>query len=157
MRGKPIEAATAAASISGAAGLILGSRRRHEHGFLAALTGVSLALLGVSLAMAGLFPLPNPLHYGFGLTAAGLLTPALGALTLLRRNVAGAVPWLLMPAFGAGIVLLAINLGACALVSASNAGLWLRALAFHPHRPSLLEDHPSPGRARATRSAGTRC
>jgi hypothetical membrane protein len=120
--------ATSAAALAGAGGLVVGLRQLGSGVFLSILTGSSLALLGVSLAMSGLFPLPDPLHYGFGLSAAGLLTPLFGALALRRRG--GAVAWVLSVAFVAGVLLLAINLGAGGLVSASNVGLWLRALAL---------------------------
>jgi hypothetical protein len=120
--------ATSVAALAGAAGLVVGLRQLGSGVFLSVLTGASLALLGVSTAMSGLFPLPGPLHYGFGLTAAGLLTPLFGALALRPRG--GAVRWVLLLAFVAGVALLAINLGAGGLVSASNTGLWLRALAL---------------------------
>jgi hypothetical membrane protein len=47
-------------------------------------TGLSLLLASVGLAMGGVFPLPNPLHYGFGLATFGALTPLLGAMALWR-------------------------------------------------------------------------
>ncbi len=121
---------TAVSAIAGAIDLIFGLQRLGSGGFLAVLTGVSMALLGLAMAMAGLFPLPNPLHYGFGLTMAGLFTPLLGALALRRVGNIAAFRWFLFVAFVAGPILLAINLGAGAVMTTSHAGLWLRALAL---------------------------
>jgi hypothetical protein len=41
-----------------------------------------MMLFGIAMTMSGLFPLPNPLHYGFGLFPAGLLAPLFGAMAL---------------------------------------------------------------------------
>ncbi|CAH2602178.1 Cytochrome c-type biogenesis protein DsbD, protein-disulfide reductase [Rhodovastum atsumiense] len=46
--------------------------------------GASVLLASIALAMAGLFPLPSPLHHGFGLTTAAVLTPLFGAAALWR-------------------------------------------------------------------------
>lgn len=46
--------------------------------------GVTLLLASLGVTMAGLFPLPNRLHYGFGLTTAAVLTPLLGAASMWR-------------------------------------------------------------------------
>ena len=121
--------ATAVATIAGGFGLALGLRQLGAGALLAVMTGGSMALLGISLAMAGLFLLPSPLHHGFGLTLAGLLTPLLGALAWRRIGGAGAFPGVLMLAFIACMALLAINLGAGGLIARTNAGLWPRALA----------------------------
>lgn len=91
-----------AASLSaeaGATGLMLGLGQLGAGDLLSLLTGFLLALLGISMGMAGLLPLSSPLHYVFGLTMAGPLTPLLGALAL--RHVAGiaACRWLLILAF----------------------------------------------------------
>jgi len=76
--------ATAAAGMLAAAGLFHGLRRTRGGIVLAGATAAALLLASAGIAMAGLFPLPSPFHYGFGLTTAGILVPAFGAFALLR-------------------------------------------------------------------------
>ena len=84
--------ATALAGLlaGGALLVIAGARRGAAWAFCA---GATVLLSSVGLAMAGLFPLPSPLHYGFGLTTAAILTPLFGAASLRRmgRRSAAAV------------------------------------------------------------------
>jgi hypothetical protein len=54
---------------------------------IASLAGLGLALFGIAMTMSGVFPLLNPLHYGFGLMLAGILAPFFGALAF--RNGGG--------------------------------------------------------------------
>jgi hypothetical membrane protein len=120
---------TAIAAAAGAAGLFLGLRRLRTGILLSLLTSVSLGLFAVSMAMAGLFPLPNPLHHGFNLVLAGVLTPFFGVLALGREKGTGLVRGVLVMAFLAGTALLIVNLGAGGIVTGANAGLWLRVMA----------------------------
>lgn len=46
--------------------------------------GVTILLASVGVMMAGIFPLPDPRHYGFGLTTAAALTPVFGAVSMWR-------------------------------------------------------------------------
>jgi hypothetical membrane protein len=54
------------------------------HSLWDVLAGVSFLLASTGLAMAGLFPFPDQLHFGFGLTIAAALTPLFGALSVWR-------------------------------------------------------------------------
>jgi hypothetical membrane protein len=73
--------ATAVAGVLAAVALVIapGSGRGSAWNICA---GTTILLASVGLAMAGLFPLPNPLHYGFGLTTVAILTPVFGAVSL---------------------------------------------------------------------------
>lgn len=110
----------------GAAGLFVGLRQIGAHAVLALLTAVSLGSVAFAMTMAGLFPLPDPLHYGFNVLLAGGLTPLLGALAV----GAGRARFVLLAAFTA---LIAINAVASAVDDAmtpANVGLWVRGLAL---------------------------
>jgi hypothetical protein len=114
-------------AILAGAGLVLGLRALGGNLILAALAGLSLALFGVAMTMSGLFPLPNPLHYAFGLYPAGLLAPLFGALAF--KNGGGArivvfVGFLLCLALA-----LCRILGANTLVTVENEGAFSRALS----------------------------
>jgi hypothetical membrane protein len=91
--------------------------------------GISLLLASMGLAMAGIFPLPNPLHYGFGLTLAALATPLLGASALwqsgrrvsARYLLAGLIVTVSLIAIAAppllpGLMMLATTAGLCRAV-----------------------------------------
>ena len=76
---------TGLVGIVGAIGIAAGFqtlRRTTVVALSGGLAGLTLLIASAGLAMAGIFPLPNPLHYGFGLAALGALTPLLGALAL---------------------------------------------------------------------------
>ena len=77
--------ATAAAGLLAAGALVVapGTGRGSVWNVCA---GATILLSSLGLAMAGLFPLPNPLHYGFGLTTAAILTPLFGAASLRRSG-----------------------------------------------------------------------
>src|SRR5262249_50424166 len=96
---------------------------------LSLLTGASLGLFAVSVAMSGLFPLPNPLHHGFNLVLAGLLTPLFGSLALGNRSRTRMARRIVLAGFATSVVLLAINLGLGGVATARNIGLWLRTLS----------------------------
>lgn len=104
---------------------------RKAMGFLAALC---LGLFGVSMVMGGMFPMPNPLHGGFGLGFALAPAPLFMGLALrgesswagLRRFL-----WVSTALMGAT---LAVMMGVGHLVTRQNVGLWQRinALAMFP-------------------------
>ncbi len=75
--------ATAIAGLLGAAG-IMTCRTASGVSLWRVCLSVTLVLGSAGLAMAGIFPLPSPLHYGFGLTAAAALTPLFGAAAMWR-------------------------------------------------------------------------
>jgi hypothetical protein len=83
--------ATAAAGMLTAAFLIFGQYASQGSTWRVC-AGISVLLASVGLMTAGLIPLPNQLHYAFGLTMAGILTPGFGALFLMssgERRAAG--------------------------------------------------------------------
>jgi len=82
--------------------------------------------------MGGLFPMPNPLHGGFGLGFAMVLAPLFLALALGGRG--GALTVLLLGSFAFMIATMAVMMGVGHLVTRANVGLWqrLNALAMFP-------------------------
>ena len=119
--------ATGACAIAGGCGLFVGLRKLGGNIVLAALAGVGMALFGVAMTMSGLFPLPNPLHYGFGLFPAGLLAPLFGALALKGAN---GVRLITLAAFALSAVLVALMFGVGGVVTQSNLGYFSRAVAL---------------------------
>jgi hypothetical membrane protein len=101
---------------------------------LSILAGVCVGLFGVGMLMGGVFPMPNPLHGGFGLAFAIVPAPAFMAMALLGvPGFAGlrAVLWIGTVAM---ITTLAIMMGVGHLVTRANVGVWQRinALAMFP-------------------------
>lgn len=119
--------ATGVAAILGGLGLFAGLRRLGGNVVIAALAGLGLALFGIAMTMSGVFPLPNPLHYGFGLMLAGILAPFFGALAFKNG---GAARWIVLCGFVASLVIVALSLGIGGIVSETNVGLFARALAL---------------------------
>lgn len=119
--------ATGVAAILGGAGLFVGLRRVGGNTVLAAMAGLALALFGVAMTMSGVFPLPNPLHYGFGLMLAGLFAPLFGALAF---KDGGSSRWIVLGGFVASLVVVTLSLGIGGIASEANAGLFSRALAL---------------------------
>ncbi|MDZ4692079.1 DUF998 domain-containing protein [Terricaulis sp.] len=114
-------------AIAGGVGLSLGLRKLGGNAILAALAGLGMILFGIAMTMSGLFPLPDPLHYGFGLFPAGLLAPLFGALAL---KDGGGVRWIVLAAFAASAVLVALMFGVGGVVTESNLGYFSRAVAL---------------------------
>lgn len=115
------------AAVLAGLGLVLGLRALGGNVVLAALAGLSLALFGIAMTMSGLFPLPNPLHYGFGLYPVGLLTPLFGALAFKNGGVARLI---VFGGFGLCLALaLCRVLGANSVVTVENEGAFSRALS----------------------------
>lgn len=110
----------------GAGGLLLGLRKLGVHWGLAALTGLSLALPAFAMAMAGLFPLPNPLHYGFNVLLAAAFTPVLGAIAVGP----GRARAVLLAALALMIAMNAVTISVDGAMTAANVGLWVRGLAL---------------------------
>lgn len=128
------------AGIVAAGALFVRLRQAARGPWLLVATTLSFDLFCVSLVMAGLFPLPSDLHYGFGTSMAGLLTPLLAALVAWRAGLGRNTIVSLAVAF-AGVAALAAHVvtgqkagdlgvtfvAVAALVFASIAGLCRRA------------------------------
>lgn len=119
--------ATGVCAVLGGIGLSLGLRTLGGNIVLAALAGLGMILFGVAMTMSGLFPLPDPLHYGFGLFPAGLLAPLFGALALKNG---GATRWIVLASFVFSAVVVALMFGVGGVVSESNLGWFSRAVAL---------------------------
>lgn len=109
------------------AGLFVGLRAVGGNLILSALTALSFVCFGIAMIMAGVFALPNPLHYGFNIILAGLFTPLLGALAF---KGGGAARWIVFAGFLAGFGALAINAGVGGIATRENFGWIARAHGF---------------------------
>ena len=114
-------AALAAAWLLPAALERLGAARRWS-----VLAAVALGLWGAAMVMGGLFPMPNPLHGGFGLGLAGPLVPLFLLLALRPVANSGAFRLFLALVFVASVVMLAIMFQVGNLVTRANVGLLQR-------------------------------
>ncbi|MEQ1817748.1 MAG: DUF998 domain-containing protein [Terricaulis sp.] len=119
--------ATGIAALMSGLGLFAGLRHLQANIVLAALAGLGLSLFGVAMTMSGVFPLPNPLHYGFGLTLAGILTPLFGGLAF---KDGGAARWIVLFGFVVSIVLVVLSLGIGGFASDANIGIFVRAISI---------------------------
>jgi hypothetical membrane protein len=119
--------ATGACSIAGGLGLFLGLRQIGGNLVLAMLASLGMLLFGLAMSMSGFFPLPDPLHYGFGLFPAGLLAPLFGALALKDAPVTRSV---IMASFAASAALVALMLGLGGFVTETNLGYFSRGVAL---------------------------
>ena len=122
--------AVGSAAALGAVGLFLGLRVIGANIVLTALTGATMLVAGGVMVMAGLFPLPDPLHYGFNLLPVGMLTPLFGALALGAAKDAGRERAIIFAGFVA-IVSIVIATGSIkGLASRETVGLWSRGLGL---------------------------
>ena len=113
----------------GTLGLYSGLHQLGANRVLAGLTALSMSCVGFSMAMAGIFPLPDPLHYGFNLILVGFLTPVLGAFAL--RGVSGTSRAQIVIIAGfAGLAAIYAVMLTSGLLTPSNQGLWVRAVAL---------------------------
>jgi hypothetical protein len=110
--------------------LFLGLTKLGAHWALAAATGVSLAMSGAAMAMAGLFPLPDPLHYGFNLLIGGVLTPLFGAFALAAVRDAAQVRAVLFGAFAAIVGLRLVVSLVPGMADATTVGFWVRGFGL---------------------------
>lgn len=113
-------------------GIFGAARRVGGRSLMSALAATCIALFGVAMMMGGLFPMPNPLHGGFGLGFAMVLAPLFLALALGGRG--GALTVLLLGSFAFMIATMAVMMGVGHIVTRANVGLWqrLNALAMFP-------------------------
>lgn len=93
-----------------------------------ALAGAALAAWGAGMIFGGLFPMPNPLHNGFGLVMGVTLLPPL-LLVALRGRAGRGFALFLVAWFVATAAMLAVMFGVGSLVTRANVGLWQRGLA----------------------------
>lgn len=107
-------------------GLFSGLRGVGANTALAALAGLSVSILGFAIAMSGFFPLPNPLHYAFGLYPIALLAPLFAALAY---KGGGAARWLALIAFAVCALIFAAA-GPAGMASEDNVGLFTRAISM---------------------------
>ncbi|MBP6012465.1 MAG: DUF998 domain-containing protein [Alphaproteobacteria bacterium] len=118
---------TGACAVAGGVGIFIGLRRLGGNVVLAALAGLGMIMFGVAMTMSGAFPLPDPLHYGFGLFPTGLLAPLFGALAL---KGAPAARWMILGSFVVTAGLVAVMFGVGGVIAESNLGYFSRAVAL---------------------------
>lgn len=119
------------AAIIAAGGVFLAAKRLGGRPVASFLAGLALFAWGVAMIMGGSFPMPNPLHNGFGLGLAMHLAPAF-LLWALAGHAAPRLKALLAVVLVLSLVLVLIMLdvGGLHLVRRSNVGLWQRAYAL---------------------------
>lgn len=118
------------AAAAGAVGLFLGLRRIGANVVLSAITGLAMLVAAFVMAMAGVFPLPNPLHYGFYLLPIGMLTPLFAAIALGAARDAGRERTIIFTGFVAIIGIVAATETVEGLVVRETIGMWARGLAL---------------------------
>lgn len=119
-----------AAGAAAGFGFFYAVRRLGGNRVLAALAGLLTTLWGIAILMAGLFPMPDERHGGFGLGLGYQLVPLLLALALWRRRSLRGLCLFLLAAFVVMNVFFAIMMGVGSLVRVANVGLWQRANAL---------------------------
>lgn len=90
------------------------------------LAAIALVLWGIGTIMAGLFPIPDERHGGFGLGLGGPLIPLFLLLSIRRLADTGAIKIFLAVIVFASIAMFAIMFGVGHLVTSDNVGLWQR-------------------------------
>jgi hypothetical membrane protein len=115
-------------------GVFVAARRVGGRRVMSALAAVCIALFGVAMVMGGLFPMPNPLHGGFGLAFAMVPAPLFLALAVTGREGLGGLTALLVASFVFVLATMVVMMGVGHLVTRANVGLWqrLNALAMFP-------------------------
>lgn len=109
-------------SLIAAWGLWVGLRQVGKPWLLAVTTWLCLSASAIALAMAGLYPLPHPLHYGFGMSVAAIFIPLSGAIA-----TRGPTQWMFLVSFAVPFIYLAA--GFAGIANESNFGIWIRAVA----------------------------
>lgn len=117
---------TGIAGIAAGPGFFLALRRLTGKSILAALTGLAVGLFGVAMIFGGLFPMPNPLHGGFGLGMAIHLAPLFLLLAVWKREDMRGLKTYSLLAFLLGLTFFAIMMGVGSLVTRANVGIFQR-------------------------------
>lgn len=117
---------TGIAGIAAGPGFFLALRRLTGKSILAALTGLAVGLFGVAMIFGGLFPMPNPLHGGFGLGMAIHLAPLFLLLAVWKREDLRGLKTYSLLAFLLGLAFFAIMMGVGSLVTRANVGVFQR-------------------------------
>jgi glucans biosynthesis protein C len=108
-------------------GIFFAVRRLGGNRVLAALAGLLTSLWGIGTVLAGVFPMPDERHGGYGLAFGFQFAPLLLALALWRlRNLR----IFLLVVFMVMNVFFAIMMGVGGLVTRANVGLWQRGNAL---------------------------
>lgn len=123
--------ATGVAAIIASLGFFLALRRLSGGIVAPALAGLAFALWGASMIMAGMFPMPDMRHGGYGLGMALLLAPLFMIWALWSVRGTSGLKAFLFAAWLAMVAMFAImmNLGELNLVHLRDVGLWQRANA----------------------------
>lgn len=91
---------------------------------------IALGAFGIGTLMGGLFPMPNPLHGGYGLGFAAHLAPAFLAAALWRTPVSQQLKVFLIATFVASLVMFVIMMGVGSIVRRANVGAFQRIYAL---------------------------
>lgn len=119
-------------AIAAALGVLIGMKSLGANILWALLAAICLAAWGASMVFGGLYPMPNPLHNGYGLGLAIIPAALFMFLGLSGRSDLGGVKSLLILSFLAmvGLTLVMFNVGGLDLVKVSNVGLWQRGYSL---------------------------
>jgi len=115
-------------------GYLLALQQLRANPILAWLTTIAIALNGLGSLWAGFIPMPDPRHGSNPFALGILLLPALLALTLWKRNDAGAIKIYLVVTNLLFIALILVMSGIVAIDTRAYPGLLQRviALVFFP-------------------------
>ena len=117
-------------AILGSAGLSSALTEASGRRVLSILTGIAVALYGIGLLFGSLFPMPNPLHGGFGAGFAIHLGPIVALAALWGRpNWRGLRAFLAINSV-AMLIMLAIMMGIGELVTTKNVGIFQRGYSL---------------------------
>jgi glucans biosynthesis protein C len=118
------------AAMAAGGGFGLALRRRGSGRVLAVAVGALVVLFGAGMILAGVFPMPDPRHGGYGLPMGVHIVPPLLAWGLRRRPELRWLRLFLWVSFVAMVTLFAIMMGVGELVTRANVGLFQRAYAL---------------------------
>lgn len=111
-------------------GVYFAVRRLGGIGVLAALSGLLVSFWGIGTVLAGVFPMPDDRHGGYGLAFGYQLAPLILALAIWNvENLRGLRNFLIV-IFLAMSFFIAVMFGVGGLVTRANVGLWQRGNAL---------------------------
>lgn len=114
------------ASIAAGLGYTLALKRLTAKTVLPVLTGLLIALFGVGTTLAGIFPMPDERHGGYGLGMGIQLAPLLLWLSLRKREGLRGLKIYLLISFFVSLAFFAVMMGVGELVTRANVGLFQR-------------------------------